>query len=226
MFTGLIEEVGIVSHASRRSDRGSLVVRANRVIEDAKIGDSIAVNGACLTIVRFDTFSFEADVTPETFRRSNLQCVKPGERVNLERAVRLHSRFGGHLVQGHVDGTGVLRSKIQEGNAVYLTVDVSDPALLRYLLPKGSIAVDGVSLTVVETGASTFRVSVIPHTLNATTLGGKPPGTYLNLETDLIGKYVERLMVREEVYNVGSMKHHRPQTSSLTEDMLKKHGYG
>lgn len=186
MFTGIVEEMGTVESRSAGGHR--FRIRAPLVTEDAKTGDSIAVNGCCLTVVATGDGWWEADVVDETLCRTNLSAMQPGDPVNLERPVRLVDRLGGHLVQGHVDVTGEVVAA-----APQLAVRSAD---LRYLVPKGSVAVDGVSLTVVEVDGGVFTVAVIPHTAEATTLGRRRPGDAVNLEFDLVAKYVERLLAR------------------------------
>lgn len=193
MFTGIVEEMGTVRSLEVRSDSAKLRVAAAKVLADAKLGDSIAVNGVCLTVVSFAADGFVADVMPETLRKTNLGQLRPGDRVNLERALALGGRLGGHLVSGHVDGTGKILEKRSEGNAVVFTFD-APPDVMRLIVPKGSIAIDGISLTVAKVGAESFSVSIIPHTLAQTTLGTKNVGDLVNLECDMIGKYVDRLI--------------------------------
>ena len=191
MFTGIVEEVGRIKAIRRGNGGAVLEIEAVKVLEGTRVGDSIATNGVCLTVTGMGAGSFDADVMPETLRRSNLGDLRPGDRVNLERALRLDSRLGGHLVAGHVDGTGVVSDRRQEDNAVWFTV-VAAPEILRYVIEKGSIAVDGVSLTVAYVDEAVFKVSVIPHTQEETTLLGKRVGAVVNLENDLIAKYVEK----------------------------------
>ncbi|MFC6286497.1 riboflavin synthase [Nocardioides sp. GCM10027113] len=193
MFTGIVEELGTVEHVEDQGDAVRLTVRATTVLEDAKLGDSIAVNGCCLTVAARTDDTWTADVMQETLDKTSLRGVAAGDRVNLERAVTAQTRLGGHIVQGHVDGVGeVLRRTPSEHWEV---VEVSVPEhLSRYLVDKGSITVDGVSLTVVEAGADRFTVSLIPETLARTTLGFRAPGDRVNLETDVIAKHVEKLV--------------------------------
>ena len=193
MFTGLVEEIGTVSRVQTGASVCVLTVSAKTVLEDVHIGDSIAVNGACLTVCRTAGSSFSADVMPETMRRTNLGGLRPGSRVNLERAMPADGRFGGHLVSGHIDGTGTVRQLRQEGNAVWVTVAAS-PAVMRYIAEKGSVAVDGISLTVAAVTQQDFSVSVIPHTAAETTLLSRRPGDAVNLECDIIAKYTEKLL--------------------------------
>lgn len=193
MFTGLIEEVGAI-RAVRRGARSSVLsVGAEAILSDLKVGDSVAVNGVCLTAAGVDNGGFTADVMHETLRRSSLAGLSPGSPVNLERAMAAGGRFGGHIVSGHIDGTGTITDRRRDDNAVWYTVAAS-PSLLRYIVEKGSIAIDGISLTVARVGNQDFSVSVIPHTAAVTILGGKRPGDTVNLETDVIGKYVEKLL--------------------------------
>ena len=188
MFTGIIEEVGTLE----RLASGEIAIRAAKVLEDVALGDSIAVNGICLTVTHFDAAHFTADVMPETVRRTSLADLRHGSRVNLERALTLQSRLGGHIVSGHIDGVGTIAAMQEEGNAILLTVRARDD-LLRYIVEKGSVALDGISLTVARAGAAEFTVSLIPHTREITNLREKRIGSRLNIETDILGKYVEKL---------------------------------
>lgn len=220
MFTGLIEEVGALQSVSRQGEALVLKIRAKRVLEDVAVGDSIAVNGACLTAVRFDATSVSMDVMPETYRHTTLSRLRPGDPVNLERAMRATARFGGHIVQGHVDGTGRIVAREPLDNAVYFTVQPSDPALFRYIIPKGSIAIDGISLTVVDATEHAFRVSIIPHTLDETALRRKQAGDEVNLETDILGKYIEHLMSWNAPKETGARS-----SPGLSEHFLREHGF-
>ena len=193
MFTGIIEEVGEITGLRQTGTSTVLGVRAKTVLGGTKIGDSIAVNGVCLTVVRLTGDGFDGDVMPETLRRTNLGKLKPKSRVNLERAMAADGRFGGHIVAGHVDGTGTITELKPEGNAVWVTVSAA-PELLRYIVEKGSITIDGISLTVAYVDESCFKVSIIPHTGEETTLLTRTAGYEVNLETDIVGKYVEKLM--------------------------------
>lgn len=195
MFTGIVEEVGAV----RAAGPGSLEVAARTVLTGSALGDSIAVNGACLTVARLGADWFGADVMPETLRRTNLGGLRPGDGVNLERPLSPSGRLGGHIVQGHVDGVGSVRHLESEGEA--LLVSIAAPAVLRYIVEKGFIAVDGASLTVVDVGDDAFRVSLVRYTLEHTTFGRWRVGCPVNLEIDILAKYVERLLGggREEV---------------------------
>ena len=214
MFTGIVEELGTVKQVVSGSAWGQIEIAGQKVLEGTKLGDSIAVNGVCLTVTNLRSDSFTADVMAETMRRSNLGSLKKGDQVNLERAMAADGRFGGHMVSGHIDGTGVISQMKQEGNAVWLTVDTSEE-LMRLIVEKGSIAIDGISLTVAKEMPGAFQVSIIPHTGEETTLLKKKTGAVVNLENDMIGKYVEKLM-RKEPEGGGS---------SLTLDFLKQHGF-
>jgi len=198
MFTGIVEELGTVEAVEHQGDAIRLTVRAATVLEDAGLGDSIAVNGCCLTVVTHDGALWTADVMQETLDKTSLQGVEPGDRVNLERAVTAEKRLGGHIVQGHVDGVGhvVRRQPSEHWEVVEIALPKPDRqgSLSRYLVDKGSITVDGVSLTVVEAGENSFTVSLIPETLARTTLGLRQPGDRVNLEVDILAKHVEKLL--------------------------------
>ncbi|NGO66983.1 riboflavin synthase [Streptomyces boncukensis] len=193
MFTGIVEELGEVVAVEERTDAARLRLRGPLVTQDARHGDSIAVNGVCLTVAEVADGEFTADVIAETLRRSSLGALAPGSRVNLERAMALGARLDGHLVQGHIDGTGTVTARTEADGGTDITVSLP-PGLGRYLVEKGSITVDGISLTVVEAGDDHFSVSLIPTTLALTTLGHKQPGDPVNLEVDVLAKYVERLL--------------------------------
>ena len=192
MFTGIIEEIGTVRRIEHGAKGARLTIQANTVLEDTRIGDSIATNGVCLTVVSMTGDSFSADVMAESLRRSSLGTLQGGSPVNLERAMAANGRFGGHIVSGHIDGTGTIASQKREDNAVWVKIKTPAP-LLRYIVEKGSIAIDGVSLTVAAVTDTDFSVSIIPHTGAQTILLGKKPGDQVNLECDVIGKYVEKL---------------------------------
>ena len=194
MFTGLVEEVGKLRRVGRQGEALVLDVEASLVLDGVKLGDSIAINGVCLTVTSFDRQSFTMDVTPQTFRHSNLKDLKPGDPVNLERAMAAGGRFGGHIVQGHADGTADIVSRKREENAVRFDFRLADPAFMRYIVPHGSVTIDGVSLTVARTDGETFGVSIIPHTLRETALQYKQAGASVNVECDILGKYVEHLL--------------------------------
>lgn len=193
MFTGIIEEMGEIVSIQKASVSAVLSIQASKVLEETQIGDSIAVNGICLTVTTIRGQVFTADVMAETLRRSSLGKLTKGSKVNLERAMAADGRFGGHIVSGHIDGTGVIASMKREENAVW--VEITTPyELLRYIVEKGSIAIDGISLTVAALTDSSFSVSLIPHTGQETTLLSKKPGDPVNLENDIVGKYVERFL--------------------------------
>ncbi|MCR4645414.1 MAG: riboflavin synthase [Oscillospiraceae bacterium] len=212
MFTGIIEEIGHISRIQKGGTACTLTVSASRVLTDVRIGDSIAVNGICLTVCRFDAGSFSADVMPETMRRTNLGSLSAGSAVNLERAMAAGGRFGGHIVSGHIDGTGTVRNLRREENAVWVTIAAPDE-ILRYIVEKGSIAIDGISLTVAAVTAQDFSVSIIPHTGSETTLLARKPGDAVNLECDILAKYVEKLC--------------RPakESGGVSADFLAEHGF-
>jgi riboflavin synthase len=192
LFTGLVEELASVVHIDARPGGANIELRAKQIMEDMKLGDSIAVNGVCLTVVRFHDYTFTLDAVPETLRKTNLGKLKLSQHVHVERAMRADGRFGGHIVSGHIDGVGIISKRVQEGIATVLSISAS-PAVIRYVVEKGSICVDGVSLTVMDVQNNAFRVSLIPHTGSVTTLKEAPPGTEVNLECDILAKYVERL---------------------------------
>lgn len=193
MFTGLIEELGVVQALDRGLQSATLTILARRVTHGMQIGESLTVNGVCLTVVRLVENGFVVDVSPETLRVTTLGALAAGDGVNLERAMRLGDRLGGHLVSGHVEAVGRVVGRAPEGNAVVLTIE-GPREVLRYCVGKGSVTVDGVSLTINALTDKTFSVAIIPHTAQVTTLGLKAPGAMVNLEPDLIGKFVERLM--------------------------------
>lgn len=193
MFTGIVEEMGTIRSIRRGAHSAVLSIGADTVLSDLKTGDSVAVNGVCLTATGTDPGGFTADVMHETLDRSSLGTLTVGSRVNLERAMAAHGRFGGHIVSGHIDGTGTIAALRKDDNALWYTVKAA-PGLLRYVVEKGSITIDGISLTVACVETDQFSVSVIPHTAAVTILGEKRPGDVVNLETDLIGKYVEKLL--------------------------------
>lgn len=240
MFTGLVEELGRVK-AARGGAGGLQLVIGARMAGQARVGESISVNGVCLTVTgRGDGF-FTAEVMPETVRRTTLGSLRAGDPVNLERSLQVGGRLGGHLVTGHIDGVGTVTSREREGSSVVLVIRGPEE-VHRYLVPKGSVAVDGVSLTVAALTGDGFLVSLIPHTAGVTTLGGKSPGDRVNLEADLIGKYVERLLGayrQGEEYRVearpltgdgkpaaGSEEFSGNRAGGLTAEFLREHGFG
>ena len=217
MFTGIIEELGEIVSIDRQGISGTIRIRAKRVLEGTKVGDSIAVNGICLTVTSMQDGMFTADVMAETIRRSSLAEAKAGDQVNLERAMAADGRFGGHIVSGHIDGTGKIRSYRREENAVWVTIETK-PEILRLIVEKGSICIDGISLTVAAVTEDTFSVSIIPHTGAETTLLTHEPGAQVNLENDVVGKYVERLM------NFSGAES-QPRSTGITMEFLEEYGF-
>ena len=212
MFTGIIEETGVL----KEQNGGNLVIQADKVLEDVHLGDSIAVNGVCLTVTEFQKNWFRADVMAETLRRSSLGTLKKGSRVNLERALAAGGRFGGHIVAGHVDGVGTVQRITRDDNAVWYTI-AAGPEILRYVVEKGSIAIDGISLTVARVDGQSFAISAIPHTVSVTTLAHRRVGDPVNLETDVLGKYVEKLLQ--------PLQAEAPPPSGITRDFLTRCGF-
>lgn len=206
--------MGIIKNIERGINSSRISVQAEKVLEDVHIGDSIAINGVCLTVTSFDTAHFVADVMAETLAKTNLNELSSGKRVNLERAMRLGDRMGGHLVQGHVDGVGTISEREKLDIAILFTIK-APPEVLAYVVRKGSIAIDGISLTVVDVSSASFTVSLIPHTAAVTTLGFKKPGDTVNLETDIIGRYIEKLITRDKEEN----------KSDLSLGFLAEHGF-
>lgn len=217
MFTGIIEEIGTIKSINSNGISSQLCISANKILEDTKIGDSIAVNGVCLTVTSIKSNLFTADVMAETLRRSNLGSLIPQSKVNLERAMPANGRFGGHIVSGHIDGTGTIVETKPEGNAVWIKINCSDN-LLKYIIHKGSITIDGISLTVAKVTDSDFSVSIIPHTAANTTLLQKKSGDVVNLENDVIGKYIEKLLSFQKI------DEQKPQ-SKITEEFLRQNGF-
>lgn len=215
MFTGIVEEVGTVRSVQRGSTSSFIEIQAHTVLEGTKLGDSIAVNGVCLTVTELGRDSFRADVMNETLSRSSLGSLRSGSPVDLERAMAAGGRFGGHIVSGHIDGTGTITDIKKDGIAHWYTVS-APPGIMRYIVEKGSIAIDGISLTVARVTEGAFSVSIIPHTAAQTVLSHKKAGDTVNLENDIIGKYVEKLMQPAE-----------EETSSggITMDFLAKNGF-
>lgn len=214
MFTGLVEEIGYMESVVHSGSSMKIRIKASRVLENVRKGDSISTNGVCLTVTSFDASSYTADVMPETMRLTNLGNLAKGSPVNLERAMMAGDRFGGHIVSGHIDGIGLVRSFSEEDNATWITVDCP-PELLKYIVAKGSIAMDGTSLTVVDTDNKGFRVSIIPTTKDETALLRKKTGDPINLECDILGKYVERLITYKA--------HEKKKDISM--DFLKDNGF-
>ena len=217
MFTGIVEEVGTIRSLQMRGNSGSISIVANKVLEGTQIGDSIAVNGICLTVTSLLSDGFTADVMAETVRRSGLDQAKMGDSVNLERAMAADGRFGGHIVSGHIDGTGVIREYRREENAVWVTIATS-PEILSLIVEKGSICIDGISLTVATVSEQSFQVSIIPHTAVETTLIRKHTGDVVNLENDVVGKYVQRLL------EGASLKTQAKEKSTLMMETLQEMG--
>ena len=193
MFTGIVEETGVIRRLDIKGKSGTIEIKACKVLEGTKVGDSIAVNGICLTVTSMGSGFFTADVMAETVRRSSLKAASAGDKVNLERAMPADGRFGGHIVSGHIDGTGTIADMRREENAIWIRIKAA-PEILDLIVEKGSICIDGISLTVAAVTDSDFSVSVIPHTLDVTILADKKPGDTVNLENDIVGKYVQKLM--------------------------------
>lgn len=219
MFTGLIEELGTVRRISSSGDGTDIVIAAKKVISDLKIGDSIAVNGPCLTATAVEKDNFTAWAMPETQQKTNLKHLTVGSPVNLERAMTLNGRLGGHLVSGHVDAVINLVGREPRGGSIIFTFEAPEH-LMRYIIPKGSVSLDGVSLTVIDVDETRFSVGLIPHTAGETTLGRRESGTPVNLEVDLIGKYVEKMLAPRQAGEQGSKS-----KSNLTMSMLMEKGY-
>ncbi len=215
MFTGIIEEQGEIASVTRGSNSAVLSIKCSKVLENTKIGDSIAVNGVCLTVTTLHSDGYTADVMHETLDRSGLGRLKKGDRVNLERAMAADGRFGGHIVSGHIDGVGVISDISDDDNAVWFTINASGE-ILRYVVEKGSVAIDGISLTVAYVDDACFKVSTIPHTRKETNLAVKKAGDSVNLECDIIGKYVEKLMTPVKG---------KAEKSNITADFLAENGF-
>lgn len=216
MFTGLVEELAVVRQIHRDADGAQMELSAKTILADMKLGDSIAVNGICLTVVRMDKASFWVEAVPETMRRTNLHELKAGDAVHVERAMAANGRFGGHIVSGHIDGVGHIAQIRAEGMARVLTIS-TDTSLIKYIVEKGSICVDGVSLTVMDVHETSFTISVIPHTQGVTRLGNARVGDVVNLECDVIAKYVERLL--------GFQSSDDQKPGGLSVEFLQQHGY-
>lgn len=218
MFTGIVEEVGSISTIYQKGESIILTINAKKILHDVRLGDSIAVNGVCLTVTSFNDKKFSVDVMPETFRATSLRSLKKGSKVNLERAMSAGGRFGGHFVSGHVDGIGVILSKKQKDNAVYYEIEAGRE-LLKYIILKGSISIDGTSLTVFGVSDNTFTISLIPHTRLETILGIKEEGDIVNLECDMLGKYVDHFLA-SRFGQVPDTKN-----SKITLAFLEEHGF-
>lgn len=216
MFTGIVEEIGTITHIKNGVKSSKLIINCNKVLEKTEIGDSICTNGVCLTVTNINKRTFEADVMAETIRKSNLNTLKIGSKVNLERALSLSTRLGGHLVSGHIDGIGYIKDLKKEDSAIWITIKTSVD-ILRYIVYKGSITIDGISLTIAYVDDDVFKVSIIPHTLQQTILSSKNIGDSVNLECDIIGKYVEKLL--------GISKPNKQQSNNINEIFLKENGF-
>ena len=225
MFTGLIEETGIIKGIQKGSHSQVLNIQCKAILDDLEIGDSVAVNGVCLTATTLTSSGFTADVMHETLNRSSLGQLRIGSQVNLERAMKAGGRFGGHIVSGHIDGTGTVEKITKDDNAYWFKINCS-PQLMKYIIMKGSITLDGISLTVAETSSRGFSVSIIPHTLKETTLGDKKPGSIINIENDCIGKYVEKMMLagvmNDSPYQALAEEKSK---SNITEAFLMENGF-
>lgn len=217
MFTGIVEEVGTLKAIRKGAHSAVLEIQAKVVLEDIHLGDSIAVNGVCLTATSFSPSGFTADVMHETLNRSALSALRPGSRVNLERAMAANGRFGGHIVAGHVDGVGTVRRIEKDDNAIWYTI-AAGPEILRYVVEKGSITIDGISLTVARVDSDSFAISAIPHTVSVTVLADRKPGDTVNLETDIIGKYVEKLLQTPPPAE-------EEKKSGITREFLTRYGF-
>ena len=228
MFTGIIEELGKITCIKNESVSAKITISARKVLEDVAVGDSIAVNGICLTVTSFTKDCFQADVMPQTMRKSSLSAVTKNSFVNLERAMSVSTRFGGHIVSGHIDGTGEILDISKEENAVWYTIS-ADENILHYVVEKGSIAIDGISLTVAYVDDTCFKVSIIPHTAGETILQYKDKGNIINLECDIIGKYVEKLIIGSAKDNIYTAHFSREQQNknhgNITMEFLAENGF-
>jgi len=218
MFTGIIEEIGKVAKIQRTANSYVLTIEAEKILQDIHLGDSIAVNGVCLTVTSILGKQFTVDVMPETVKATSLNNIKSGTKINLERAMAAGGRFGGHFVSGHADGTGVIKRKQALENAVYYEIE-ADPEVLRFVIVRGSVAVDGTSLTVFDVSESSFTLSLIPHTLSETVIGLKGPGDIVNLECDMIGKYVSHF-----IKNTGNDTP-KKKKSGISQSFLEENGF-
>ncbi|MFC7319435.1 riboflavin synthase [Halobacillus campisalis] len=214
MFTGIVEEIGSVKGIKTKTEALEISIQAKDILDDVNLGDSISINGVCLTVTSYTDRSVEFDVMPETFRATNLNELKQGSPVNLERAMAAGGRFGGHLVSGHIDGTGQIVNKTPESNAVYYEIELPDE-LIKYFVYKGSIAVDGTSLTVFGVKENKVTISLIPHTMEHTVLGNKGAGDRVNIECDMIGKYVAHFLGKDEP----------DEKSQMTKEFLSENGF-
>ena len=215
MFTGLIEEIGIVQTVRHNGESATINIAAHEITKDLKVGDSVNTNGTCLTVTSFSSSGFSVDAVAETMQRTNLSNLKSGDKVNLERALQLSDRLGGHMVSGHIDGTGTINQIKTEGNAHIVTIEAA-PDILKYVIKKGSIAIDGISLTVMNVDDHSFKVAIIPHTSHQTTLISKKVGNMVNLECDMVGKYIEKFLL---------LKENTKSESKIDMGFLNKHGF-
>ena len=216
IFTGIIEELGVVKSIAINGASGCITIKAKKLLEGTQLGDSIAVNGTCLTVTSINSDGFSADVMAETVKRTSLSQVGKGDLVNLERAMILNGRFGGHIVSGHIDGTGTITKYTKEENAIWVTIKAPDE-ILDLIVEKGSICIDGISLTVATVSDQDFQVSIIPHTAKETTLIHKKVGSLVNLENDIVGKYIKKLMENNQ-------EEQAKKASGLTMEMLEEYG--
>ena len=215
MFTGIVEEIGKIQNVKKHVKSSVFTIEGNKIFEDINIGDSISVNGVCLTVTTFSNNTFTADVMNETISRSSLGQLKNGSSVNLERAMSANGRFGGHIVSGHIDGIGKIIKIEKDDNAIWYTIAVKDN-LMKYIVEKGSISIDGISLTIAKVTVDNFSISIIPHTVQETILSHRSVGDIVNIENDVIGKYVEKLITFEKNKKV---------ESNITMDFLIKNGF-
>ena len=213
MFTGIVEEVGTILSMQKGTSSIKLNISANKILEDLKIGDSVSVNGICLTVTTLNDKAFTADAMHETLNKTSLSTIKKGSKINLERAMPISGRIGGHIVLGHVDGTGII-TKIEKDNiAIWYTIK-AEPSIMKYIVDKGSVAIDGISLTIAKVSIDNFSISAIPHTLKNTTLLSKSVNDIVNIENDCIGKYIEKLLFID-----------KENSSKITREFLLKNGY-
>ena len=231
MFTGIVEEIGTIKAIQKGRNSAILRIQATKIMADMHIGDSIAVNGICLTVTEFSASEFAADVMHETLNRTNLGQLRQGSSVNLERAMAANGRFGGHIVSGHVDGLGTVSNIQRDDNAIWYTIS-AEPEILRYIVEKGSITIDGTSLTVARVSDKDFAISAIPHTVAITILGQKKVGDKVNLENDIIGKYVEKLLQggvqsswQQADFQSGASGNQKQEKSGITMEFLAANGF-
>lgn len=216
MFTGIIEEIGTVKKIQKVSDQAvTMTISSSKILEDVGLGDSISVNGICLTVTHFTSDYFEVDAMPETIKATSLNSLKKGSSVNLERAMAANGRFGGHFVSGHIDATGKIVKKKKEQNAIYYDIEIPND-LTKYILPKGSITVDGTSLTIFGIQKNIFTISLIPHTAKETILGEKEEGDIVNIECDMLAKYVQKMLQNDD---------HEQKVNRISKDFLQQNGF-